>query len=169
MAEKSLFDYDRARTGVTPAEGGEWKDGFCTICSGDKAPYHCLKCSSTVCSEHYVTIMGLCVDCAPVKDTGKTFKMAEPLTGRTETASSYTPVQQVAEAPEKKNIFTFGVEEPKDVRKVVRPSKNSQSATALSKSKADDKDVIYFERKKPSGVGSNDKDDDDETIDIIWV
>lgn len=79
MAHKSLYDYDKQEPGTTTTKGGAWREGFCTICATDKAPHTCVKCDSNVCSEHFVSIMGLCVECAPVKDRGKTFKIAEPL------------------------------------------------------------------------------------------
>lgn len=79
MVEKSLYDYDKHQQIKAQNNEGKWRDGFCAICSTDKAPHLCVKCGSMVCSEHYVSIMGLCVDCAPVKDTGKAFKMSEPL------------------------------------------------------------------------------------------
>jgi len=79
MAPKSLYDYDKTEPGTATSERGAWREGFCTICATDKAPHTCVKCDSHVCSEHFVSIMGLCVECAPVKDRGKSFKIAEPL------------------------------------------------------------------------------------------
>lgn len=76
--EKSLFEYDKHGAGPAPDGEEGWEESFCSICTTAKAPYQCVKCQSKVCSEHFVSIMGLCVECAPVKDAGKAFKMAKP-------------------------------------------------------------------------------------------
>ena len=183
MAGKSLYDYDRGRTGKPPAEGGEWKDGFCAICSVDRATHTCVKCGSTVCSEHLVSIMGLCVECAPVKNTGKTFRMSGPLNNRKEIDPKEPTIRKMAGISKARNAFVFGVEEPKDVRLVVRPPKKlSTTGTTTKDGRGDggnsktkqtpDEDVILFQRKKPGkdlSIGKNGEKADDDTVAIEWV
>jgi len=118
MAEKSLYDYDKTNPSA-PKGGGEWKDGYCTICTTVKAPYLCVKCGSMVCSEHYVSIMGLCVDCAPVKDTGKIFKISEPLNSKKPPGATEPTIQDVA----KKLNSKREEEPPKDTLIVYRDGK----------------------------------------------
>jgi hypothetical protein len=179
MSEKSLYDYDRGRTGIPRPEGGEWKDGFCAICSNDKALHNCVKCGGIVCSEHFVSLMGLCVGCAPVKETGSVFKLSEPISVRTEKPPREPTIQQVAKASDQTrskqtaNVFTFGAEEPQDVRQVVispkRPPVAKASEYGGKGSGRGKEDVILFERKKQNPGRSNDKKNDDDTINIEWV
>ncbi len=67
MVERTLDDYVEGNG--SPGNGiGQWKIEYCGICATGKAINTCVKCGNRVCPEHFVSIMGLCVGCAPVKN-----------------------------------------------------------------------------------------------------
>lgn len=67
MVERTLDDYVEGKG--SPGNGiGQWKIEYCGICATGKAINNCVKCGNKVCPEHFVSIMGLCVGCAPVKN-----------------------------------------------------------------------------------------------------
>ena len=66
MVNRTLDEYMKeVENSHTNAEGQ-----MCEICGEERATNICIKCGKHVCSGHFVTIMGLCVECAPVKLTG---------------------------------------------------------------------------------------------------
>jgi len=127
--ERSLYDYDK-KDGSAPEKGeGEWEDGFCSICTTARAPHICVKCKKLVCSEHFVSIMGLCVECAPVKDTGKNFKITEQPSKGKPARSIYEPTIQ--------DIAKF--DPPEDVREVVVVRSRKKRDTGFREKKEDGK------------------------------
>ena len=65
MVGKTLEDYtENAENSVEDSN-----EKMCDICGDERATKICIKCGKHVCTRHFVTIMGLCVVCAPVKIT----------------------------------------------------------------------------------------------------
>ena len=92
MVDKTLDEYmkevDDSRT---EAEGQ-----MCEICGEERATNVCIKCGKHVCARHFVNIMGLCVECAPVKVTSPADKET---TGEAENGSKEKEAQSGEEKP----------------------------------------------------------------------
>jgi len=155
MVEKSLYDYDKHAPPTPPGEEGEWKEGFCTICATDKAPYQCVKCGSNVCTEHFVSIMGLCLDCAPVKDRGKEFKITGSFQKGKVKSWPHNP-------DEEENIYTVYV------NKSTRAKKRKRSEEEEGDVEGDN---VRDTGSECAGDGDDNEEGDTEgkEIDIDWV
>ncbi len=92
MVERTLDEYvDSDQTEAK--DDGEWEEGFCAICATNRAPHVCVKCGKRVCSEHFVHIMGLCVECAPVKNHKKNPEI--PGQSENEGSNSYVTYKKI--------------------------------------------------------------------------